>query len=131
MVSHMQDHPQRRDIKRTEPRYTPLPTEHNIDNITPADLAGLPQQKRDEIMAQLRSNTPKKKTQSKTYWGVLALVLTGLASVFGIAIEFEWLADGLQWTDAAKIGAAVGVIVSTAATQWGLRTATQPIEGHE
>ena len=116
------DTPQKRDLKEA-PSSRELAT-----NRTDDPKYYPPYQSADygKIMAQ-----SKKKRQSKTFWGIWATVLGALATLFGVSVEFGWLADGIQPRDIAIAVSTVGTILAWAWKNWGQRTATKPIRGYE
>lgn len=76
----------------------------------------------------LNSTIMKNKTQSKTWWGIVAKIIGLILLAFGIVADPSFLADGFQL--AADLELLIGFILTVAGQAletWGLRTAKTEI----
>jgi len=99
-----------------------VPYGRQIDAVTDAIGEVITNKKNNNIMA-------KKKTQSKTWWGIIATVIGTILGAFGIAADPSFLADGFQLgADFEMLAAFVLAIIGWAVKSWGQRKAKEPIK---
>lgn len=78
---------------------------------------------------QNKAMATKKKTQSKTWWGILTVILSSLLGAYGIAADPSFLSDGFQLADDLEVAIAfIGTIAGWGLERWGQRTATQEVK---
>lgn len=67
----------------------------------------------------------KSRINSKTFWGLLVVVVVAVAKFFGLDIDLAFLGDGVQTGDVDDL---IQVLAAVWAW-WGVRTSREPIKG--
>lgn len=103
-----------------------VPAGRELDEFTDAIGDQLKSKRTNNTMEN--PTTSKKKSQSKTWWGIITTVLGTLLGAIGIAADPSFLADGFQpMADLEMAIAFMITVAGWAVKNWGLRTAEKKI----